>query len=539
MNKIIEIINILDAATNSDDIIVSYDATNILYEALYGPYGYLKTRDVNKLRQNLFTVTYPRRTFMDKIRGRNKNPTPDIELKQSHAETLRQLIKRGALTEKTLQFLQQKYDELAPAIAKARENKQMAALAQQAENIIQELNLNVGKLPTNIATHVTKYLPQNKNGAYYIPSTATASNDHSVRTTVHTFIDGIVTNYHGMGADWERMPYVIMAPLGDIIIQNGKPMIFNGEDTFWAVGPDGLRLPDNYRVARPAKNGELGDELYKILGTETIYKDTNFTDANIRTLLRGTSEYIRERWTHYSDIKNLSNGEKLAAQKSGIGPDEYIQQKRMELLHEMSRNNAAQQTTRFWYDHDLNHHSEEYFKDVAKKYDLKYGDKTAHSEILGHNVESIYQDFLYEIEKLTYLIQNPKTKLVTRQSTNGPEFEFNGHMESEFLPNLGNLDKHVLNMGIIERLWEFDNARDAAREIAAVAMAQFNVTASYADISPEQKQNIERTIQKMMRPLRMRFARFKMLRPKKQSLETFIKSRTKQIPQPIKYQSVR
>ena len=135
-----------------------------------------------------------------------------------------------------------------------------------------------------LAVHATSYIPLvNKDGISYIPSTAMAQDYGHTRSTVHITLNHVV-NGHGF-SDWSEMPYIIMAPLNDVIKENGNPAEISAVDTYFSVDPDkGLILPKNYHIIIPDNNIPSG-KLYEIRNNTTVYKQENFTPQEEQQLV--------------------------------------------------------------------------------------------------------------------------------------------------------------------------------------------------------------------------------------------------------------
>ncbi len=150
-----------------------------------------------------------------------------------------------------------------------------------------------------LSVHVTKYMPRkNANGEYYIPSTAMATDYKYMRNTVHTTLNHTVKPVFG-GGDWESMPYVILAPFNDMIATNGKPAMTCLVDTYFSVSPDrGLVLPKSAHIVRPVNDLPDG-KLFEIRGNETVYKQIDYTDAELELLKSLLSPEQITQYNHY------------------------------------------------------------------------------------------------------------------------------------------------------------------------------------------------------------------------------------------------
>ncbi|MBO7643046.1 MAG: hypothetical protein J6S74_02870 [Alphaproteobacteria bacterium] len=144
--------------------------------------------------------------------------------------------------------------------------------------------------------HATKYMPlKRRDGAYYIPSTAMATDFDVPRSTVHVTLNHIVAS-HGYGS-WDDMPIVVLAPYNEVVKQNGNPAEVAGTDTYWAANPDtGLVLSKNAYVVQPDNNGPL----YQIGEHGATYKRDNYTDEEIKMIESMLSPEEKEEYDKYA-----------------------------------------------------------------------------------------------------------------------------------------------------------------------------------------------------------------------------------------------
>ncbi|MBR2341869.1 MAG: hypothetical protein IKA73_00160 [Alphaproteobacteria bacterium] len=150
--------------------------------------------------------------------------------------------------------------------------------------------------------HATKYLPRrNKNGDWFIPTTAMATDFEVPRSTIHFTLNHIVTGH--MYGNWDEQPYIVVMPYMDVVAKNGKPAEIALVDTWFSPNPDaGIVLPQGARIVRPVKDLPDG-QLVAVRGNEVVYKSIDFTDEEERLILSKLDAGKRARYD------SLSNGD--------------------------------------------------------------------------------------------------------------------------------------------------------------------------------------------------------------------------------------
>ena len=144
--------------------------------------------------------------------------------------------------------------------------------------------------------HATNYIPlQHKNGSFFIPSTAMATNFKIPRTTVHATLNWIVSGH--AGGSWDDSEIVILAPYKDVVAKNGNPVGFDPTDTYWSTNPDyGLVLPESACIVRPSN-----DVLFSIGKHESTYKRDNYTKEEIDKILEMMPKRMRLEYKKYQN----------------------------------------------------------------------------------------------------------------------------------------------------------------------------------------------------------------------------------------------
>lgn len=135
-------------------------------------------------------------------------------------------------------------------------------------------NYNIDKLAL---VHLTRYKPKkNRAGQYVLESLASATKLMHPRNTLH-FTIGHLVGAHLTG-NWDDAPYVVIAPLKEMITQNGKPMGLSAVDTFFEVGLNkDLALPEQTYFIEPAHKKLPEGVFFVTHGNRTIYKAAGFT----------------------------------------------------------------------------------------------------------------------------------------------------------------------------------------------------------------------------------------------------------------------
>ncbi|MBO5833435.1 MAG: hypothetical protein J6R22_00550 [Alphaproteobacteria bacterium] len=151
---------------------------------------------------------------------------------------------------------------------------------------------NTENLQTICLVHATSFYPQkNSDGRYVIETTAHATNYLLPRPTVHFTCNHIVES-HTEG-NWAHSPYIILAPLCDVIKENGNPEVFGAVDTFFLPDQDkGLLLPDSVMIVEPSDRLPA-DKLHIITKNNHVYyRNCDFTDEHKRKLGTNSDDNI-------------------------------------------------------------------------------------------------------------------------------------------------------------------------------------------------------------------------------------------------------
>ncbi|MFA6321899.1 MAG: hypothetical protein WCX71_00275 [Candidatus Buchananbacteria bacterium] len=156
----------------------------------------------------------------------------------------------------------------------------------------------VEALDQHVAIHMTAYEPifDQESGDWIIPTHSGATGNKVGRITEHFAIDGIATaGFIGPG-EWDKSNIGILAPLGQMVKENGVMANFMPADTYWVVDPNklGIKIPKNSTVISTglaeenlAKNSE-NDQI------EFVPSSTEMTDL-VKNILRKKYNVIFKR----------------------------------------------------------------------------------------------------------------------------------------------------------------------------------------------------------------------------------------------------
>lgn len=153
-----------------------------------------------------------------------------------------------------------------------------------------------------LLVHTTKYMPlTNESGQKYIPTTAMATDFNIPRGTVHFTLNHIVEN-HGFNL-WDEAQTVILCPFNAATKINGHPAEVSGADTYFMPQvTTGMILPDTTRIVRPATSIPE-NKFFEIRGNETLYKQTDFTESEIKHLVPTLGYYELKTYQKYQSGK--------------------------------------------------------------------------------------------------------------------------------------------------------------------------------------------------------------------------------------------
>lgn len=175
------------------------------------------------------------------------------------------------LVEQRLKLYQEKYTQDAQKYKVERDkvNAGPIALKEDYEAIPVELRIGLDDLA---AVHCTKYFPtfDGKLGKYRIKTLFDATKGARPRTTLHfTMNHAVEAHLYG---SWADMQVVVVAPIKDMIAENGKPECMIVDDTYWNLNPgEDIILPDGTTILIPRATDDDQDHIKN--GVQIKYYD--------------------------------------------------------------------------------------------------------------------------------------------------------------------------------------------------------------------------------------------------------------------------
>lgn len=219
-------------------------------------------------------IKYRRKSLWQKLWRLKKNPY--FVLQKSENEIFDRLsASRPDIQQKYQSFIDDFIDMICQKIKMLKQQQRKNAF----KVLPSVLDQNGAIKPKRLAlVHTSRYKPLQKNGAFCIQTTSTATNFEYPRNTVHFSINHHVHS-HLAGA-WNDCPFVVIAPFVPTMQKNGLPAGISSVDTFFELGAgQDLILPDQTHFIMPAENRNLQGHLFATAGHRTLYKTDHFTDA--------------------------------------------------------------------------------------------------------------------------------------------------------------------------------------------------------------------------------------------------------------------
>lgn len=219
-------------------------------------------------------IKYRRNSLWQKLWHTKKNPY--FVLQKNEIEVFDRLIKSHPDIQKKYQtFIDDFIDMIRPKIKMLKQQQRKNAF----KVLPSVLDQNGAIKPKRLAlVHTSRYKPLQKNGAFCIQTTSTATNFEYPRNTVHFSINHHV--YSHLAGAWNDCPFVVIAPFVPTMQKNGLPAGISSVDTFFELGAgQDLILPDQTHFIMPAENRDLKGHLFAAAGHRTLYKTDHFTDA--------------------------------------------------------------------------------------------------------------------------------------------------------------------------------------------------------------------------------------------------------------------
>jgi len=151
------------------------------------------------------------------------------------------------------------------------------------------------KLDGFVAVKITSTkLLRRRDGRY---TSSTFRDTGGQKNTSHWSLNHHVAS-HNQGS-WDDRPFAIVAPLGNLIEENGAPKELRGEDTWFECYPfEGCLIPEGYIFVAP--RGNSGDQLLteseKEGFTEIGYKSSGFTTEDAKLIMAQLSKGDVEKY---------------------------------------------------------------------------------------------------------------------------------------------------------------------------------------------------------------------------------------------------
>ena len=165
-------------------------------------------------------------------------------------------------------------------------------------------------LDRHVAIHMTQYEPlvDQETGQLIIPTNSGARGNKNGRITSHFSIDGTATAVAMGDNDWSSYRVGILAPLGQLVKENGLMANFMPADTYWVVDHNqpGIRIPKNSTIlvrdinksglGKLQKDQSLSEENIEVkdFGPDTI-KDTLLYKYKVGMRELGTDTWLDNR----------------------------------------------------------------------------------------------------------------------------------------------------------------------------------------------------------------------------------------------------
>lgn len=282
---------------------------------------YSEIKKQEKIPQDLFEITQKRKNIFSR-------KTEIIIARRDIIETLNALLQHN--NPDIIELFNQECDKLLGKIkTNAKSNhinkiKAMRKLNQQKRgDYYQDIQytspslINIDKI---CLVHATRFYPKkNEKGGYTIETTAHATDYIQPRATVHFTCNHIVESH--LQGNWDYMPYVVIAPLSDIIALNGKPRRFSAVDTFFLPDPDdGMQMPNSTMIVAPSDKLPA-DKLYILApNNHAYYRTKNFSAKMRQELLMGDNAI------QYSDMNEEEINSVLIKKSRDLAMCELMEQ---------------------------------------------------------------------------------------------------------------------------------------------------------------------------------------------------------------------
>lgn len=271
-----------------------------------------------------------------------------------------------------------------------------------------------------VTVHTTKYYPEfNKDiGRWVMRSTYDATDGYQPRVTVHTALNHVVNSH--AGGQWEEMPIVVIAPLEDMIKENGLPCGIQSVDTFWELNPgQDLVLPESTRILAPGP-----------VESESIQNTAPTNRLNHRAIAEGRHP-VNYRSYDTSNLQKLRlayDPEKLFFDKNltpeerslQIGLDEQV---RVEVREVGEQKKAATREVveQMGFQYRKDSHDSDFDENIGRLYNYRLSllagelglPQNDHSNSPSGEVEdSLYQSLAFKVDNKEYISAENRGELL-------------------------------------------------------------------------------------------------------------------------------
>ena len=141
---------------------------------------------------------------------------------------------------------------------------------------------NILSLAQLSMAHTSKFPPLRDESGQIIIKTRFDAQGFS-RASLHFTVNHLVKAH--LYGSWDESPFVVVAPLKEMLEQNGKPRALGGIDSWWLRNPgQAVECPGAIVVA---PNTREGSPLLESSGDEIRYKTKDYSEQDIEELLTG------------------------------------------------------------------------------------------------------------------------------------------------------------------------------------------------------------------------------------------------------------
>lgn len=225
-----------------------------------------------------------------------------------------------------------------PGRARMYEHKEWLTEQGQSDENIAEIYSSPESLSYEHLSivHATSHLPvSDKRGVKRIEDRFTGSGH--ARSTVHVALNAQVESSF-FSADWSQAPFIVVAPMDEVVDQNGEPTSLIGHDTWWEVLPGrGLELPEDTIIIMP---GSTRPVQYLPGSKEVRYKNQGITQEDVDELTHQAGDYELSLISEILGIKlnldyNYGTNKQLANTKLDQYETALTPEQRLEVINSL------------------------------------------------------------------------------------------------------------------------------------------------------------------------------------------------------------